>query len=464
MSKPTHHHTKQSAITLFLFCTCGSAKRLDIQKSIFSTVTHRALATMNRKQFLIRHVLAVATTAAVLLPLTPPTVQAWTLPFSSSSSSSSISAMPSPTETTMATAAYYKSLWLPIEEFDVIVPVACWFPTRRINNNEASAAPSSSSSTSPPVLYNHRISIRKIGQMLAKWNFIPDFVARPYTLEPSRTTSTTQEQVFNGQDLNLPTKGPVILLAHGYLGSRFDLSHLAEALAAEGFVVLSAEYPESLAASYSPSTSSSSTSESSSSSSLGVPAQGELTRQCINDNLLEYLNQECNVQATKFGIVGHSLGCGTVVNTGDKTWARVCIAGGPRLLNKDIVDKCLFVASMNDGAVSMARAGGLAAIPLDVTLLDEQEITLLPKQRRRLPSRSALVFDRPDAPNHISFLAESVNDAMIDFLSPLLPVAQAMGIPVLDFDRYQVSRDSKETARIVHPLIIQYLKQEMQQS
>ena len=50
---------------------------------------------------------------------------------------------------------------------------------------------------------------------------------------------------------------------------------------------------------------------------------------------------------------------------------------------------------------------------------------------------------------------------MIEFLAPLLPVAQAFKIPVLDFDRYQLSRDSVATAAVVHPLIIQYLKQEM---
>ena len=79
----------------------------------------------------------------------------------------------------------------------------------------------------------------------------------------------------------------------------------------------------------------------------------------------------------------------------------------------------------------------------------------------QLPNRAALIFDRADAPNHISFLAEGVNDAMVDFLSPLLPVAQALSIPVLDFDRYQASRDSIATAEVVRPLVTRYLKQHM---
>jgi len=62
-------------------------------------------------------------------------------------------------------------------------------------------------------------------------------------------------------------------------------------------------------------------------------------------------------------------------------------------------------------------------------------------------------MDRPDAPNHISFLAGSVNDSMVSFLSPLLPVAQLLGIPVLDFDRYKESRDSVETAGVTVPLV-----------
>jgi Platelet-activating factor acetylhydrolase, isoform II len=358
--------SRQAATSLLILYYCcayyyGSAKGFDICKAaathrtprrtrLFATTTTTTRRTMqmNRKQFFARQVLVAA--AAVLLP-PPPSVQAWTMPSysSSSSSSSSINAMPLPTEITRTTAvttttAAYKSLWLPIDEFDVTVPIACWFPTTRA---AASAATTTNTNQQPrppaPVSYNHRISIRKIGQLLAKWNFIPDFVARPYTLEPSTTSTSTRSSslasssleqqvvVVNGQDLELPRQAPVVLLAHGFLGSRFDLSHLGEELAAEGFVVLSAEYPESLAASYSPSQPAAQEGEGG-----GEEPIRTLTRQCINDNLLQYLSssKECNVQASKFGIVGHSLGCGTVVNTGDRSWARVCIAGGPPLFEK----------------------------------------------------------------------------------------------------------------------------------
>ena len=75
-----------------------------------------------------------------------------------------------------------------------------------------------------------------------------------------------------------------------------------------------------------------------------------------------------------------------------------------------------------------------------------------------VPRRAALILDEP---NHLSFLSEGVNDAMIQFLSPLLPVAQTLQIPVLDFDRYKESRDSKATAELYHPVVVRYLKQEM---
>jgi hypothetical protein len=174
--------------------------------------------------------------------------------------------------------------------------------------------------------------------------------------------------------------------------------------------------------------------------------------------MLNSLSSEWGVTGTSFGIVGHCLGCGTAINTGDDSWARVCIAGFPR--NRDgstIPGSVLFLTSINDGAVSLSRFGGRNAIPSEYVQLEESSLDRLSK----IPSKAALLFDRPDAPNHISFLASGVNDAMINLLSPLLPVAQAMNIPLLDFDKYKDSRDSKQTAEVVIPLVTSYLKQHM---
>ena len=329
------------------------------------------------------------------------------------STNSIASASPSLANSSTKTAQIaYRSLSLPIPDQDISVPVACWYPT----DNQISVT------TSQTVQYQHRISVKRIGELLAKWDFIPEFVSRKYALAP-----TTIYKVVDGEDLPFPNAGKVIILAHGFLGSRFDLSHLAEELAQQGFVCVSPEYPESLAASY--------------------PLRAGLDRSAINQALLQRLQQD--MKPKSYGIVGHSLGCGTALRTGDASWTRVLIAGRAPPVDDSPL---LFVSSVNDGAV---RFGGPLTVPTGYTLLQESN---LPSS---LPARSALVFDRQDAPNHISYLSVGVNDAMINLLSPLLPVAQAMSIPVLDFDRYQISRDSVPTAAILMPLISSYLLQHM---
>ena len=331
---------------------------------------------------------------------------------------------PAGTSNAVGATIAYRTLDLEISQFGEKVPVGMWYP----------AAPCEINSKANTLTYRHRISVKRIGQLLAGWNFIPELLSRNYELEPSLGAGF----VIDGAAVNIPTKAPVVLLAHGYLGSRFDLSHLAEALAQEGFICVSPEYPESLAASYN-------------------RVEG-LDRQVINNQLLRQLSSVWNIQATSYGIVGHSLGCGTAITTGDSTWARVCIAGFPRQRDgSPIPGDVLLVMSVNDGAVSLSRFGGKDAIPSDFSQLEEAELNCIAK----LPRRSSLVFDRADAPNHISFLANGVNEAMIELLSPLLPIAQALKIPVLDFDKYKESRDSRQTAKVVIPLVISYLKQLM---
>ena len=317
----------------------------------------------------------------------------------------------------------YKSLSINLDTTQV--PVACWFPL-------ASATDSTLVDTTPKTspIYQHRISVRKIGQMLARWD-IPKFVCRNFAINPSTN------YVVDGSNAPFPTQAaPVVLLAHGYLGSRFDLSHLAETLAEQGFVCIAPEYPESLAASYD-------------------PADG-IDRLRINQALLQAMKEEWKIPASSYGIVGHSLGCGTAIQTGDENWTRVLISGFPRQRDgRPLNGNLLLLTSLNDGL--MGRLAEANAIPSDFAILQEDSIMTM----NSLPRRSILVFDRPDAPNHISFLTEGTNDAMIEFLSPLLPVARAFNIPVLDFDRYQVSRDSKATASVVHPIVLKYLQQEM---
>lgn len=351
-----------------------------------------------------------------------------------SNSASAFSARPSnpsvqqsfrQTNPSTATVAY-TPLSISIKEYNnAQVPIACWFPA----DDDAISA------TTSQAIYPHRISIRRIGQLLAGWDFIPEFASKKFSLEP---TASSVESI---SDLPRGIEKPVVILAHGYLGSRFDLSHLAETLAAHGFVCLSPEYPESLAASY--------------------DRQDGLDRKVITDTLLQNVKDTWNMNPSSFGIVGHSLGCGTAMQTGDETWARVLIAGFPR--NRDgtsLPGKQLFLASMGDGLFNSSRnPQGKNIVPPDYKMLEDDQSRVA--ENKKLPHRAAWILDGPDAPNHISFLTPSVNNAMIDLLSPLLPVAQAASMPVLDFDRYQKSQDATETAARVHPLILRYLQQEM---
>jgi len=76
--------------------------------------------------------------------------------------------------------------------------------------------------------------------------------------------------------------------------------------------------------------------------------------------------------------------------------------------------------------------------------------------------RGALIFSEesragvPAAaplPNHISFLWEQSNEALVQVLSPLLPLAKFLGLFLLDFDVYTETRDSEPTARLIVPAV-----------
>jgi len=337
-----------------------------------------------------------------------------------------------------ANKVIYESISLHI--LDEQIPVAAWYPST-INER------TSNEYSSRRVTYPHRISVQKIGKSLAGWNFIPSFTTRTFAIDAAENVMriekniTTQTQQYKPNFASCTV--PVVLLAHGYLGSRFDLSHYAEDLASNGFLVLSPEYPESLADSYDSTTK-------------------PIDRTLITHELLSNLQKQWEVNAVTYSIIGHSLGCGTVNKTGDDTWNRVCLAGFPSSGSKS-----LFVGSTNDGAVPLSRA--LDALQsLQYTPLEES--VARGRQWGKLSPRTSLIFSdansssattttAPPPPNHISFLSKGTNDAMVDFLSPLLPVARFLDIPVLDFDKYQLVRDSDATGEVVRPLVVDYLRQ-----
>ena len=115
----------------------------------------------------------------------------------------------------------------------VEVPVAMWYPIdepTRTTTTLQNSGPSRSDIRSDRLYYDYKISIRRIGQLLARWEFIPSFASKDFHLKP-----TLLSTIVTGKGIDLPSRGPIVLLAHGYLGSRFDLSHLGEALATEGW-------------------------------------------------------------------------------------------------------------------------------------------------------------------------------------------------------------------------------------
>jgi len=342
---------------------------------------------------------------------------------SDSSSSSDSKSFETEVSATSSSKIAYRTVSLPIPDYDVEVPVACWFP----------APPSSMSNINgrSQLTYEHRISVRRIGELLAGWEFIPSFASKRFSLQPS---TPSPGSIMNGDFIPFPPGSNVIILAHGFLGSRFDLSHIAEDLASKGFVCISPEYPESLAASY--------------------ERTSGLDRMVVNDALMHFIQR--TIQPTGYGVVGHSLGCGTALSLGDSSWARVVIAGPPA--PSDCPSPLLFITSMNDVFVRMRGSEAFRTLPPIYERLQEGQIPT------PLPKRAALIFDRPDGPTHISYLSESVDDAMVNFLSPLLPLAQALSIPVLDFDRYQVARDAKPTAEIIKPLISEFFLQQLKQT
>jgi hypothetical protein len=371
------------------------------------------------------------------------------------SANASSVASPSGSSSSTQTAIAYRTIKLPVSEFGVQVPVSVWYPVT-----------DSSNPLPPEVKYDYKISLRRIGQLLAKWDFIPEFISKDFSLTPSASSSSTI-RVVDGKSIPIPgttkaKKGDdeaaakagtkVVFLAHGYLGSRSDLGYIAEDLASQGFVCVAAEYPESLEASY--------------------PRLDGLDRAAINKRLVPYVKDVLVPQPIlSYSAIGHSLGCGTVLQMGDNSWSRVLMGSGrapespserrnPSSNGKNPVvgGRLLFISSVNDGPVN--SWGGGITIPDGYTVLQEAKLQenggAAVAQTKNL-DRVALVFNGETAPNHISFLSENVNDAMLSFLSPLLPVTKALDIPVLDFDKYADSRDSVATGRVLKPLISSFL-------
>ena len=160
--------------------------------------------------------------------------------------------------------------------------------------------------------------------------------------------------------------------------------------------------------------------------------------------------------ATEFGIFGHSAGGGSAtMMSGPFTLGRCAIAGA-RLY--DGGDPLYIVASSGDGVIPLDRvkAAVFGRSGMQVAS-DPAELTWRAGQQKS----AALLLDKavPGAaypPNHISFLDEEANAALVRVLSPLLPLARFLKLPVLDFDVYTERLDARQTAAAVRPSIVSF--------
>eukprot|EP00929_Paragymnodinium_shiwhaense_P098271 TRINITY_DN59773_c0_g1_i1.p1 TRINITY_DN59773_c0_g1~~TRINITY_DN59773_c0_g1_i1.p1 ORF type:complete len:435 (+),score=108.59 TRINITY_DN59773_c0_g1_i1:100-1404(+) len=320
------------------------------------------------------------------------------------------------------------------------IPVAMWFPVAEDQVAEAAVEEP----------YSYRISVAKIFKMLLGVT-LPAFLASTFRL---RSSYRLFPKAAPPAALEKSQQLPVVVFAHGYLGSRFDMLHLAEYLASRGFVVAAPEFAESLSASF--------------------EASEATPRKDIMAATLRMLDEEVGIDSC--GLIGHSAGAGTIADAaGSFNLGRVVVAGGVRNYQKD--DPLLVVASQGDGLFRrrwQEFSSNLAAIGVDdkVTFLgDDGAKSLALLSDEQMPQRSALLWrQRADGsagvvkpvPNHISFLGPQSNQAMVDFLSPLLPLARLLGVPVLDFDVYQENPDSEPTAAMVIPAVTRFFESRLE--
>ena len=284
------------------------------------------------------------------------------------------------------------------------VPACVWLP--------------SAGTDAPPARYKYRISAGRLVKTILRLP-TPDAIARTFDLAAAPGGEYTP-------GATVPAGTPVIVVAHGFLGTRFDLSMFAEAIARAGAVAIAPDFDENLAGSYAP------------------DPDGGSSRDRIVVAALEHAKGRGATGAV--GGLGHSAGAFTALNVPNAKGA-VAIAG----FGRDTGVPFLAIVSEGDGAVPLRFVR--ERFPKDVAPID---IGALPAA---WPRRGVIAFSGENAPCHVSFLAPDVNDEMQNFLGPLLPVARFLGIPVLDFDKYGLLLDADATAETCMPAATAFLTQ-----
>ena len=380
------------------------------------------------------------------------------------------------------------------------VPVATWFPDA---SGAGAAAPSAISDrrepASSPLYYPHAISIAKIARVLLN---TPESTPRWLDRQTPLLAAPGVRFAARGETSSAVAAAPgkVAVLCHGYLGSRFDLVDLAEALAREGFLVLAPEFAESLA--------SPETTPAYARPGAPPPANPAATRDEVVDAALRAFapgffeapaSGSDEHRPPRVVIAGQSAGASTATSARGPFAARVAIAGfrppPPESLEARealLRDPLLVVASAGDGVISLypresgafgayegiaasvesmpARVpkydvGAFAARVREMGTLNDADARRRAKETSGNALNAFLTYEPPGGdggamdglPCHISFLSSRTNDAMVEVLSPLLPVARAIGVPVLDFDKYQTTRDSDAVNAELVPLIAEWL-------
>ena len=380
------------------------------------------------------------------------------------------------------------------------VPVATWFPDA---SGAGAAAPSAISDrrdpASSPLYYPHAISVAKIARVLLN---TPESTPRWLDRQTPLLAAPGVRFAARGETSSAAAAAPgkVAVLCHGYLGSRFDLVDLAEALANEGFLVLAPEFAESLA--------SPETTPAYARPGAPPPANPSATRDEVVDAALRAFapgffeapaSGSDERRPPRVVIAGQSAGASTATSARGPFAARVAIAGfrppPPESLEARealLRDPLLVVASAGDGVISLypresgafgayegiaasvesmpARVpkydvGAFAARVREMGTLNDADARRRAKETSGNALNAFLTYEPPGGdggatdglPCHISFLSSRTNDAMVEVLSPLLPVARAIGVPVLDFDKYQTTRDSDAVNAELVPLIAEWL-------
>ena len=385
-----------------------------------------------------------------------------------------------------------------------VVPVAVWYPVVAAADPLVEKNPSPRPTPAAAATYPHAISVAKIARVLLN---TPESTPRWLDRSTPLLAAPGVRVAARGETGREKSFDKVAVLCHGYLGSRFDLVDLAEALANEGFLVLAPEFAESLA--------SPETTPAYARPGAPPPKNPSATRDEVVDAALRAFapgffspapesgasstSETGSPRVPRVVIAGQSAGASTATSALGPFAARVAIAGfrPPEALDARealLRDPLLVVASAGDGVISLypresgafgayeGIAASVEGMPSRVpkydigafaarvgeirAARDADEKSAFSETLRGNGALNAFVTYEPPGgdggattglPCHISFLSSRTNDAMVEVLSPLLPVARAVGVPVLDFDKYQIARDSDAVNAQLVPLIAEWL-------